>query len=275
MARVSDGGFRAMIKDAGLWELVQMRCEARSRCVIRVSSKGQVGYLYFADGQIVHASLGDNQGESAALTILSWSEGSFDPCDRSWPARASINVVWQGLLLRAAQLRDETSRDSGEIPIDDSAVVPVVASATRSVAQSAFTTPPPLPDAKTTDVTDLTEVDEVLEPGATDHATDQQAHPHNVSYRADDFEHAVRLDAQGEVLTGHGDTEALAGLAAYAVRLGDLIGEIMGMDKLAAIEGGLRSGKRCLIFRDERGDIVALRPAVHVDLTPLKTRLRL
>jgi hypothetical protein len=258
-----------MIKDAGLWELVQMRCEARARCVVRVTSQGQVGYLYFADGQIVHASVGDAQGEAAALTILSWREGSFDPCDRTWPVRATINIVWQGLLLRAAQLRDETTRDSTPA-MDDSAVVSVVSAGSRASTRP-VPPPPALPPLPAAVMHSAVEVDDLVEPEPAEH----ESHPQNVSYRADDFEHAVRIDAQGDVLTGHGNTEELAGLAAYAFRVGDLIGEIMGMDKLHAIDGVLRDGKRCLIFRDERNDIVALRPHANVDLTPLKARLRL
>ena len=48
------GGFRARLH-ANLWDLVQMECQARSRQVVRVASAGNVGYLYFADGQIFHA----------------------------------------------------------------------------------------------------------------------------------------------------------------------------------------------------------------------------
>ena len=48
-------GFRAQISGASLWDLVQMECLSRSRQVIRISGEGGVGYLYFADGRVVHA----------------------------------------------------------------------------------------------------------------------------------------------------------------------------------------------------------------------------
>jgi hypothetical protein len=94
------------------------------------------------------------------------------------------------------------------------------------------------------------------------------------SYRPDDFEHAVRLDLQGNVLSGHGRVEELASLSAYVCRLGDLIGELMGMGKLNALEATLHQGK-CLIFRGQSGSTVALRPRTNVDLTRIRAQLRL
>ena len=65
----AESGFSAMLQHAGLWDLVQLRCESRVRCVVCVTSGRQVGFLYFAEGQIVHAVTGGIQGERAVLDI--------------------------------------------------------------------------------------------------------------------------------------------------------------------------------------------------------------
>ena len=63
-------GFRAQISGASLWDLVQMECLSRSRQVFRVNGEGGVGYLYFAEGRVVHAATLKLIGEVAALEIL-------------------------------------------------------------------------------------------------------------------------------------------------------------------------------------------------------------
>jgi hypothetical protein len=113
-APAETGGFRATLDDAALWDLVQMSCGSRARRAALVRSGVRSGYLYFADGQLVHATVGDADGEQAALDILSWRTGTWQSCDVPWPARPSIQTPWQGLLLRAAQIEDEKHRPEAQ-----------------------------------------------------------------------------------------------------------------------------------------------------------------
>ena len=62
-----------------------MECLAGSHLVVLVTGEGGIGYLYFDHGQIVHAVTTDHIGEAAALEILGWTNGSFQPCNRPWP----------------------------------------------------------------------------------------------------------------------------------------------------------------------------------------------
>jgi hypothetical protein len=102
-------GFHARLAGVGLWDLVQMECLAGSRACIRVVGEGGVGYLYFAQRNIVHAVTAHYTGEPAALEILSWTNGSFQPCDRPWPEAATIATSHEALILQAAKRRDESS----------------------------------------------------------------------------------------------------------------------------------------------------------------------
>lgn len=100
-------GFHGQLRGASLWDLVQMECMALSHRVVRITTVDEVGFIYFSGGQIVHAETSRKIGEEAALEVLSWDEGSFEICDREWPARESIQCHWQSLVMRAAHERDE------------------------------------------------------------------------------------------------------------------------------------------------------------------------
>src|SRR6188768_841952 len=100
-------GFRASITGASLPDLVQMECLGNSTLSVRVISGDEEGYLYFHRGQIVHAVSSSAVGEAAALEILGWNRGTFEPCSAGWPTTHSISKPWQALLMCAATKRDE------------------------------------------------------------------------------------------------------------------------------------------------------------------------
>ena len=105
-------GFRAKLAGVGLWDLVQMECLAGSRMVVLVTGEAGIGYLYFDRGHIVHAVTAELVGEQAALEILGWTNGSFQPCDRPWPETATIVTSHEALILEAARRRDEGQRSN-------------------------------------------------------------------------------------------------------------------------------------------------------------------
>src|SRR5258708_37123800 len=91
-------GFHARLEGAGLWDLVQMECLARSHLVVEVTGEGGVGYLYFDAGQVVHAAKSRNRGVPAALEILAWTHGTSQASNRSWPTGGpTINATPAGL----------------------------------------------------------------------------------------------------------------------------------------------------------------------------------
>ncbi|HEX7670141.1 MAG TPA: DUF4388 domain-containing protein, partial [Polyangiaceae bacterium] len=106
---LSSSGFRARLDGLSLFDLVQMECIARARRVVRVASAGRVGYLFFLDGEIFHATTKNLHGERAALEMLEWTDGTFEPCNIVWPEKGSIKMGWQNLLLGAATSKDERS----------------------------------------------------------------------------------------------------------------------------------------------------------------------
>jgi hypothetical protein len=262
-----EGGFSAMLQHAGLWDLVQLRCESRVRCVVCVTSGRQVGYLYFADGQIVHAATGGVQGERAVLEILSWTSGTWDACSRPWPTVPTITISWQGLFLRAAQQQDEARRDAA--PRDE---VPARKSQPQAIAPVRLASAPP---AAAVAVAALRAAPALASPPAAVTQPSVRREESGVSYRPEDFEHAVRMDARGAIVSGHGAVEEHAELAAYCCRLGDLLGELLGVGKLQAMEAAMRGYKRCFLVREQSGDTVVLRPRSEVDPVKIRAQLNL
>jgi hypothetical protein len=104
-------GFRAELPGLDLPTLVQMTCARRERLVVRVSSYGEEGFLYSAEGRLLHATVGELVGEEAVLRILSWPAGDFAICERPFPLHPTIETSTEGLLLRSAQRADEAAHE--------------------------------------------------------------------------------------------------------------------------------------------------------------------
>jgi hypothetical protein len=254
-------GFRAQLNGASLWDLVQMECLTRSRQVFRLNGEGGVGYLYFAEGRVVHAVTSRLIGEAAALEILSWTNGVFQPCDRAWPATMTIETSCEGLILRLAKRRDEAATN-------------LVAFPARAVAASGSGNGNGGDETQYEEI----EIEELNEEGVMRAPTNVDQPPTTTEIgRADltaDFPVVLRLGAGGAIVRNKGGTEDLAGVIAYAHRLGQLTGELLGIDPFVAMECTFSDG-RYLIFDEANGDTVALRPRHETNLQPLRDRLGL
>jgi hypothetical protein len=258
-------GFRAQISGASLWDLVQMECLSRSRQVIRISGEGGVGYLYFADGRVVHAVTSKLVGEAAALEILGWTHGLFQPCERAWPATGSIETSCEGLILRLAKRRDEAASNLVAFPARGATPAGGAVAGAAGRDDHEF---------EEIEIEPLHEEGEMRAPNSTD----QPAPPTAIgSARVDltaDFPVMLRLGAGGAIVKSKGASEEMAGVVAYAHRLAQLAGELLGLQPFVAVECTFADG-RLLIFDEDNGDTVALRPRPDTNLQPLRDRLGL
>lgn len=239
-----ESGFRASLHGTSLADLVQMECLSGRERVLRVSSGNEVGYLYFRAGQIVHAVSRRGIGESAALEILRWNDGSIEPCNAGWPDRDSISSNWQNLLLIAAQHRDESGRHN------------LVAFPGARTAVARTSSPPP--SAPPVSGSSRLEATVTSEPT-----------PMLAQVRA-----AVRLDQSGNVVSSKGDAAELGQVAAYAARLAELVGDGLGMLGLVSVEVS-QQRSRTLIYREKSGNTFALTAAPDADLSQVRERLGL
>jgi Domain of unknown function (DUF4388) len=234
-------GFQARIKDASLSDLVQLGCLAGSKLVVRVASGDDVGYLYFRGGSVVHALTPGSSGEAAVIEMLGWSGGTFEPGEGEWPAKETISCSGQTLLLHAAQAQDEKEAKSG-------------------VALRA--------DASRTPKMDSTPMAESIELVVTPLQVDGH------TLRSEDLQYFLRMSRDGTVVESRGSTSELADITAYAVRLSQLVGEQLGLDRFAAMECAFKHG-RCFIVLQRDGDVVAFEPHASTDSSSLREMLGL
>lgn len=243
-----ESGFRGSVHGASLADLVQMECLSGRERVMRVCSGSEVGYLFFRGGQIVHAVSRRGIGETAALEILRWNDGTFEPCSAGWPDRDSISSSWQNLILLAAQHRDESGRHNLV------AFPGARTTGTRPSAPAPSHTPVP---------------GSVVSSRPEASLNSESPAPMLAQVRA-----AVRIDSAGNVVSSKGDAGDLGQIAAYAARLAELVGDGLGMQGLVSVEV-TQHRSRTLIYREKTGNTFALSAAPDADLTQVRERLGL
>ncbi len=111
----ASGGFSVRLQGATLFDLIQFECLERSRRIVRLRDGARLGYLYFRDGNVVHAVDGVLTGHAAFRSLLRWPRGSFESWDGPWPAQETIITPSQTLLLAIAQEHDERKGDAPNI----------------------------------------------------------------------------------------------------------------------------------------------------------------
>ncbi|RYD66420.1 MAG: DUF4388 domain-containing protein, partial [Verrucomicrobiaceae bacterium] len=125
-AHAESNGFAGQMSGATLPDLIQMQCLSMITRAVRVDANSVTGRIYFAGGQIVHATVGMLTGEAALFEMFSWKNGTFTCEDGVRAPDESIERHWQSILLEAAQREDEqTGQGGGEEKPNYPAVVPL------------------------------------------------------------------------------------------------------------------------------------------------------
>jgi two-component system, chemotaxis family, protein-glutamate methylesterase/glutaminase len=106
LAKTKDG-FVGTLRNIQLTDLIQMCCLSSATMAIRVAKGSLEGIIYIQDGEIVHASCDDIQGEEAFYIILGWQNGSFETLGSGIIPNLSIEKSWQSLLMEAVRRIDE------------------------------------------------------------------------------------------------------------------------------------------------------------------------
>lgn len=103
------GGFVGQVLDLQLVDVIQMGCLGRFSMSIAVSRGDEEGMIYFRNGEIVHAKIGDLEGEEALYTMLSWKDGRFISQMGVPIPKETITDRWEHLLLEGMRRRDEST----------------------------------------------------------------------------------------------------------------------------------------------------------------------
>jgi CheY-like chemotaxis protein len=102
-------GFKGMVRQVGLSEVLQLECLGRKSSVLEIKSAEGSGRIYISEGSIIHAEAGDIYGEKALTRLFALKGGEFHLKAYTQPSRRTIEGQWEGLLLEAAQSCDEES----------------------------------------------------------------------------------------------------------------------------------------------------------------------
>lgn len=106
------GGFVGQVVDLHLVDIIQMSCLGRFTMSLSISKGDEEGLIYFENGEIVHAEMGEVTGKEALYTMLEWNEGKFNSQMGISPPKQTISEQWEHLLLEGMRRRDEAALDS-------------------------------------------------------------------------------------------------------------------------------------------------------------------
>jgi predicted regulator of Ras-like GTPase activity (Roadblock/LC7/MglB family) len=107
-------GMQGNLHDMAIADLVQHTCTDRKTASLLIDRDGKQSILYFKDGQIVHATAGDQSGEEAVFEILRYEEGAFNLELGVEPPISTVTHSWTSLLIEGARRIDESQIDFGE-----------------------------------------------------------------------------------------------------------------------------------------------------------------
>jgi CheY-like chemotaxis protein len=130
-------GFRGMLRQVGLPDVLQMECLNRKSSVLEVTASNDAGRIFIEDGSIIHAESRAQQGEPALFQLLALRGGEFQLKPFTKPARQTIDGSWESLLMESARLHDEASSSA-----------PTESSSAEAAAVAETKTPPAVVDRK-------------------------------------------------------------------------------------------------------------------------------
>ena len=113
IARAREEGFRGVVRDLKLVDVLQILSLEKSTAAVAVSGPAGSGNIYFADGSVVHAELGKITGEEAFHAIVEMEGGSFSLRRGATTEARTINKTLDNLLLAAVAARDEATGAEG------------------------------------------------------------------------------------------------------------------------------------------------------------------
>ena len=100
-------GFRGLLRQVGLQDVLQMECLGRNSSLLEVSTAKARGRIYIRNGSIVHAEAVDMTGTDALNFLLALRGGEFNLKPFAEPSTQTIEGQWEFLLMEAARMRDE------------------------------------------------------------------------------------------------------------------------------------------------------------------------
>ena len=112
----SDGVVRGNLSQMNVIDLMQSLEMGRKSCQLSLSNAGDRCEVFFAEGQVKHATYGSLVGDEAVFKVLRWTGGNFQINFEGKTDKETTQLNTQGLLMEGLRLLDESSRDAGSEP---------------------------------------------------------------------------------------------------------------------------------------------------------------
>jgi CheY-like chemotaxis protein len=120
----SDGVVRGSLAQMNVIDLMQSLEMGRKSCQLSLTKDGEKCEVFFAEGQVKHATYGALVGDEAVFKVLRWTGGSFQLDFEGKTDKQTTQLNTQGLLMEGLRLLDESQRDGGAEPEAAAAAAP-------------------------------------------------------------------------------------------------------------------------------------------------------
>jgi CheY-like chemotaxis protein len=128
----SDGVVRGNLSQMNVIDLMQSLEMGRKSCQLKLHNEGEKCEVFFAEGQVKHATYGALVGDQAVFKVLRWTGGNFELNFEGKTDEETTQLNTQGLLMEGLRLLDESQREGSAEAVEDG-------SASASAATSADT----------------------------------------------------------------------------------------------------------------------------------------
>jgi CheY-like chemotaxis protein len=108
-----DGVVRGSLTQMNVIDLMQSLEMGRKSCQLSLSNEGDECEVFFAEGQVKHATYGALVGDEAVFKVLRWTGGNFQLDFEGKTDKETTKLNTQGLLMEGLRLLDESSREGG------------------------------------------------------------------------------------------------------------------------------------------------------------------
>lgn len=111
-AAAGGAGFKGRLSEMGIMDLFPTLEQGMKTCALIITGPDdkETATIYFADGQIHHAVLGDKVGDAVINAVVHWGEGSFRIDFEGRSNERTTTMGTQSLLMEALRLMDEESK---------------------------------------------------------------------------------------------------------------------------------------------------------------------
>jgi CheY-like chemotaxis protein len=117
----SDGVVRGNLSQMNVIDLMQSLEMGRKSCQLKLNNAGEKCEVFFAEGQVKHATYGALVGDEAVFKVLRWTGGNFELNFEGKTDQETTKLNTQGLLMEGLRLLDEFQRDAGVDVAEESA----------------------------------------------------------------------------------------------------------------------------------------------------------